>query len=119
MRANIKRVIKAFLEGRVARGDSKNTCRVEWYGNTGVLYSYAMPIACNVIGGHMWICRYEHGPSRTTKSQIRACQLQIPAYKTTSAQNIRRIAAGMQPEPEIVSPVLSGPTLFDPIPIDS
>ena len=70
MRENITKVIDCFKAGRPCKGDSKGTCSTD--GKT--IYSYAMPIAWKVPGG-VHVVPYEAGPSRTTKSQIRACQL--------------------------------------------
>ncbi len=39
------------------------------------IFSYAMPIARRLACGAVVLVEYESGPSRTTKSQIRACEL--------------------------------------------
>lgn len=71
MRANIRKVIEAFKARRRAVGDSKRTCSTD--GHT--VYSYAMPIAWrDPVNGGVYVVPYDRGPSRTTKSQIRACQ---------------------------------------------
>ena len=72
MRANIAKVTSAFKRGAPAIGDSKRTCWTD--GIT--IYSYRMPIARR-IDGIVYIVRT--GPSQTTRSQIRAVEIAIPA----------------------------------------
>ena len=79
MRANICKVIQAFKLGKSAIGDSKRTCWTD--GST--IFSYQMPIAWwesdlkdpTILRAR--VVDYEDGPSRTTKSQIRACQYEL------------------------------------------
>lgn len=80
MRKNIATVIAAFREGRGAVGDSKRTC---WTDGT-TIFSYAMPIAAR-YAGDVFVVPYDDGPSRTTKSQIRACLASFPRAHVSSA----------------------------------
>jgi hypothetical protein len=73
MRHNIAKVIQAFKEGRACQGDSKNTCSTD--GST--IFSYRMPIAYWNESGIAEVVPYESGPSRTTKSQIRASHYEL------------------------------------------
>lgn len=73
MRKNIKKVIEAFTLSKEGQGDSKATCST--CGE--VVYSYAMPIARRT-GEGIELVHYDEGPSRTTKSQIRALELTFP-----------------------------------------
>jgi len=73
MRKNILKVIDAFKAGKSANGDSKRTCHTDGR----VLYSYRMPIAWYDELGNVVVVPYDAGPSRTTKSQIRACQTEL------------------------------------------
>lgn len=73
MRKNIERVIVAFLQGNARNGDSKHTCWTD--GDT--VYSYAMPIAWREPDGSVVVVPYDAGPSRTTRSQIRACEIAL------------------------------------------
>jgi hypothetical protein len=70
MRKNIQKVLSAFNVRQSAAGDSKKTC---WTDGT-TLYSYAMPIAW-WDAGKVKVIAYTDAPSRTTKSQVRACQI--------------------------------------------
>ncbi len=76
MRKNVKKVIEAFLLHKSAVGDSKKTISTD--GN--VIYSYAMQIAWRVNGTTVNLVPYEKGPSRTTRSQIRACEIMFPLH---------------------------------------
>lgn len=71
MRKNIQKVLAAFAIGKAANGDAKRTCSTD--GTE--IFSYAMRIAWRNPDGTIEVVPYEDGPSRTTKSQIRACQL--------------------------------------------
>ena len=77
MRANIKKVIEAFTAGEPASGDSKRTCSTNGY----TIFSYEMPIAWRLLDGSVVVAEYDAGPSRTTKSQIRACEIAFPGAK--------------------------------------
>lgn len=70
MRRNIEKVLKAFDAGKAAQGDTKRTCWTD--GKT--VYSYRMPIAWRDELGTVVVVPYAAGPSRTTRSQIRACE---------------------------------------------
>ena len=70
MRKNIKQIIESF---RLGTWESFDTCST----NGKVLYSYAMPIARKTDTG-IDLVHYESGPSRTTKSQIRAVEVSYP-----------------------------------------
>ena len=83
MRKNIQKVIEAFTQGTSAKGDSKGTCSTT--GET--VYSYAMPIARRTSLG-VELAEYDQGPSRTTKSQIRALELTFP--KAIRVEAIKR-----------------------------
>ncbi len=72
MRKNAEKVIKAFLEGKRAQGDSKKTIHTDGR----VLYSYAMPIAAHTANG-VELIEYERAPSATTRSQVRAASFLI------------------------------------------
>ena len=71
MRRNILKVLQAFEDGKPAAGDSRGTC---WTDGRKV-YSYRMVIAGRTDEGTIVIVPYDAGPSRTTKSQIRACEV--------------------------------------------
>jgi len=73
MRKNIAKVIEAFKAGKAAKGDSKNTCHTD--GHT--IFSYRMVIAWREDDGTIRVVPYNVGPSRTTKSHIRACQIEL------------------------------------------
>jgi hypothetical protein len=75
MRVNAKKAIEAFTAGRAACGDSKRTI---WTDGQR-LFSYNMTIALRTATGRtVAIVAYEDGPSRTTKSHIRAAQVSFP-----------------------------------------
>ena len=73
MRANVKKVINAFQQGKAAIGDSKRTIWTD--GQT--VYSYALPIAWRrpARSGYRVVEVRESGPSNTTRSQIQALKL--------------------------------------------
>lgn len=79
MRRNIAKVIEAFKVGKPAIGDSKRTC----WTDGATIYSYQMPIAwweSDLKNPHIlraFVIDSNSGPSRTTKSQIRACQFEL------------------------------------------
>lgn len=73
MRKNIQAVLEAFEAGK---SRDEKTCSTD--GTT--IFSYMMPIVTRQPSGRIAIVRYEQGPSRTTKSQIAACeQFLLPA----------------------------------------
>lgn len=74
MRANIRRVIDAFLQGAAAVGDSRRTCRTDGR----VLWSYDMPIADRTPSGNIRLISRLAAPTNTTLSQIRACMTRMP-----------------------------------------
>ncbi len=78
MRKNILRVLRAFEQGQAAIGDSKRTCWTD--GET--VYSYDMPIMQRLPNGAIEIVSYDTGPTRTTKAQIRACQVNFTVYNS-------------------------------------
>ncbi len=73
MRKNIETVIRAFLSGKPATGDSKRTCHTDGR----ILYSYAMPIASRGAEGTI-VAAESLSPSRTTTGQIRAVRYMVP-----------------------------------------
>ena len=85
MRCNAKKVCDKFAAGKAGTGDSKRTI---WTDGEKI-YSYAMPIACRIYTGGVAIVAYSDGPSRTTRSHIRAVQTAFP-NATTLAPLVRR-----------------------------
>ena len=75
MRQNAKKVCTKFEAGKSGSGDSKRTI---WTDGQRI-YSYAMPIAARTFMGGVAIINYSDGPSRTTRSHIRACQSFFPS----------------------------------------
>ena len=73
MRKNISKVIEAFIIEASAKGDSAGTCSTDGQ----IVYSYNMPIARRTVG-FIEVVHYVEGPSRTTKSQIRALEITFP-----------------------------------------
>lgn len=71
MRKNISKVIDLFNASKSGKGDSAGTC----YTDGRTIFSYAMPIATRLACGSVVLVSYDSGPSRTTKSQIRACEM--------------------------------------------
>lgn len=96
-RKNITAVIRAFLAGVPAVGDSRRTC----WTDGEVLYSYAMPIAwrrdprlrCFTL------VAYECAPTATTRSHVRAVESECPG-----AIRVQRGA----PLPKPIRPLSSG-----------
>ncbi len=76
MRKNAKKVIEAFLLHKPAVGDAKKTISTD--GN--VIYSYAMAIAKRLADNTVRLVPYLEGPTRTTRSQIRACEIMLPSH---------------------------------------
>lgn len=74
MRANIQKVFEAWEQGTPATGDSKRTC----YTDGESIYSYKMRIAYREGDGRCFRATYQSGPSRTTRSQIKALEVLIP-----------------------------------------
>ena len=83
MRKNISKVIEAFKLRKPAKGDSKGTCSTD--GNT--IYSYAMPIARRDSDGSINVIARGTAPSVTTRSQVDACQMELPVYGVRNTGN--------------------------------
>jgi hypothetical protein len=101
VRKNIGYVLDAFEQGKAAVGDSKRTC----WTSGNVLYSYAMPIAWRHESGAVTVVAYEAGPSRTTRSQIRACEiffLQSPLLQVARRSLAQRGETETIPAPPLV-----------------
>jgi hypothetical protein len=97
MRTNITKVLKAWLAGKPAKGDSKNTCSTDGR----VVFSYRMAIAWWDASGAV-IVPYNAGPSRTTKSQIQACYARVARtdYAVTEASGASLSSWSLMNAPE-------------------
>lgn len=91
MRQNMERVIEAFLAGKPAKGDAKNTCSTDGT----IVYSYKMKIAERLKNGTIVIVPRENGPSRTTRAQIDAL---VQAFDHAKEAKIVRKSLGVAPE---------------------
>jgi hypothetical protein len=74
MRCNAKKVCDKFAAGKAGAGDSKRTISTDGQK----VYSYRMPIAARTLSGGVAIVAYDDGPSRTTRSHIRALMQAFP-----------------------------------------
>ena len=85
MRKNIAAVIGAFLEGRPAVGDSRQTC----WTDGEVLYSYAMPIAWRHHPQYacLAVVIYACAPTATTRRHVRAVEQFVPGALRVVARN--------------------------------